>query len=57
MQFLYVALDMGYINDEKFKSLNELSSTISKMIMGLINIFRTTNSAIYTTMIHKPINS
>jgi len=27
---------MGYINDEKFKSLNELSSTISKMIMGLI---------------------
>jgi len=48
---------MGYINDEKFKSLNELSSTISKMIMGLINIFRTTNSVIYTTMIHKPINS
>jgi len=38
---LYVALDLGYINGEKFKSLYDLCYEISKMIMGLIKYLST----------------
>lgn len=44
---LYIALDLNYIDDEKFKLLYNLCYEISKMIMGLIKYLST----------HEPINS
>jgi len=44
---LYVALDLTYIESNKFNSLYNLCYEISKMIMGLIKYLST----------HKPINS
>ena len=44
---LYVALDLDYIEKEKFKSLYNECYEISKMLMGLIKYLST----------HQPINS
>jgi len=33
---LYIALELGYLNEEKFKETSELSIEISKIISGFV---------------------
>ena len=37
---LYVALDLGYVNEGEFKLLHELASEVSRVISGLIRYLR-----------------
>ena len=39
---LYIALDLGYIDDNPFKNLYDKCTDISKLIMGFINYLKKT---------------